>query len=263
MDTRGRKQDSFGINRKGLAAKGWTTHKKKLSSWHPHPWFLQLGSRSSMSGISDTTYHPNHFFCTRCWNGCLWPDFDTGSNQDLESGDYPQNKPGAGGVLGTGIVAYSKPDGYTLLATSTSTLTIIPHMEQVTYDPVKDVIPIFQFGIVNTALVVRSDSPHKSFKDLIDFARRNPGKVSCGFVRVGTPPHLDIELLKIEENVDISIIPFGGAVPTMTALLGGHITTAGVGASAWMSHLKAGKVRVLGACKWKFELYEMCLRYTS
>jgi tripartite-type tricarboxylate transporter receptor subunit TctC len=245
MDRRVRKQDSFGINRKGLAVKGWTLHRKSFLLV-----ILIIGFLSGSQGAQSQEYPTRPItliisFAPGAGTDVCGRAMIQGATRTLGQEIIPVNKPGAGGAVGTGIVATSKPDGYTLLATSTSVLTIIPHMEQVTYDPVKDVIPIIQFGVVNNGIVVRSDSPHKSFKDLVDFARRNPGKVSCGVVGVGTPPHLDIELLKMEGNVDISIIPFGGAVPTMTALLGGHITTAGVGASAWMSYFKAGKVRIL------------------
>jgi len=245
MDRRVRRQDSFGTNRKGLAVKGWTAHKKSFLLATLILGFLNWGQGAQGQEYPTRPITLIISFAPGAGTDVCGRALIQGATKILGQEIVPVNKPGAGGAVGTGIVVHSKPDGYTLLATSTGALTIIPHMEQVTYDPVKDVIPIFQFGIVNTAIVVRSDSPHKSFQDLVGFAGQNPGKVSCGFVGVGMPPHLDIELLKMEKNVDISIIPFGGAVPTMTALLGGHITAAGVGASAWMSHFKAGKVRVL------------------
>ena len=157
----------------------------------------------------------------------------------------PLNKPGAGGAVGTGILASSKPDGYTLLAFTMSGLTVVPHIEKVSYDPLKDVVPIAHFGTFHCAVMVRADSPHKTFKDLIDHARKNPGKVSFGIVGVGNAPHLDFEIVLQQEKVDVPIVPFGGAPPTLTALLGGHVTAAGVGASSWMPNYKAGKIRLL------------------
>jgi tripartite-type tricarboxylate transporter receptor subunit TctC len=157
----------------------------------------------------------------------------------------PVNKPGAGGAVGTGILASSKPDGYTILAFTMSGLTVVPHIEKVSYDPLKDVVPIAHFGTFHCAIMVRADSPHKTFKDLIDYARNNPGKVSFGIVGVGNSPHLDFEIVLQQEKVDIPIVPFGGAPPTLTALLGGHVTAAGVGASNWMPNYKAGKVNLL------------------
>jgi tripartite-type tricarboxylate transporter receptor subunit TctC len=157
----------------------------------------------------------------------------------------PVNKPGGGGSVAAGILASSKGDGYTLMACTNGCLTNIPHLESVPYDPLKDVTPIIQFGQVITGIVVRSDSPYKSFKEFIDGARKNPGKLTYGFPGVGTAPHLAIEHVMLEDKVDISTVPFDGAVPAVTALLGGHVTACGISTSGFLQHLKAGKVKVL------------------
>lgn len=168
-----------------------------------------------------------------------------GASKILGQEIIPMNRPGGGGAVALAILTSSKPDGYTILGVSSSSLTVVPQLESVAYDPLKDVVPIVHFGTFEMGIIVRTDSPHKSFKDLIEFAKKNPGKASLGIVGVGNPPHLDFELVKMQEQVDIPVIPFGGAAPTITALLGGHITAAGVGASGWMPNYKAGKVRVL------------------
>jgi tripartite-type tricarboxylate transporter receptor subunit TctC len=159
----------------------------------------------------------------------------------------PVNKPGGGGAVSAGVLAVSKGDGYTLLAASSPALTSIPLVESVPYDPLKDFTPIIQFGSLGTAIIVRSDSPHKSFKDLIDFARKNPGKVSLGITGMGGSTHLCMMHVMQEEKVNIVLIPFGGATPTVTTLLGGHVSACAVSTSGFLSHLKAGKVKVL-AC---------------
>ncbi len=168
-----------------------------------------------------------------------------GSSKVLGQEVIPVNKPGAGGAVAVGILASSKGDGYTVLAHTTSSLTVIPHLEKVAYDPIKDLVPLVHFGTFYCGIIVRADSPHKSFKDLIEFARKNPGKASFGIVGVGNAPHLDIELVLQQEKVDMPVVPLGGGPPAMTALLGGHVTAVGVGASAWIPNFKAGKVRVL------------------
>jgi tripartite-type tricarboxylate transporter receptor subunit TctC len=155
------------------------------------------------------------------------------------------NKPGAGGAVAVGITATSKADGYTILGHTTSSLTVIPHLESVSYDPLNDVIPVVHFGTFYCGILVRADSPYKSIKDLVDYARKNPGKVSFGIVGVGNAPHLDIELMIQQEKLNMPVVPLGGGPPALTALLGGHVTAIGVGASAWMQSYKAGKVRVL------------------
>ncbi len=157
----------------------------------------------------------------------------------------PVNKPGAGGAVAVGILASSKGDGYTVLAHTTSSLTVIPHLESVAYDPIKDLVPVVHFGTFHCGIIVRADSPFKTFKDLIDYARNNPGKASFGIVGVGNAPHLDIELVLQQEKVNMPVVPLGGGPPALTALLGGHVTAIGVGASAWIPSFKAGKVRVL------------------
>jgi tripartite-type tricarboxylate transporter receptor subunit TctC len=157
----------------------------------------------------------------------------------------PVNKPGGGGSVAAGILASSKGDGYTLMACTNGCLTNIPHLESVPYDPLKDVTPIIQFGQVITGIVVRADSPYKTFKEFVEGARKNPGKLSYGFPGVGTAPHLAIEHVMLEEKVDIATVPFDGAVPAVTALLGGHVTACGISTSGFLQHLKAGKVKVL------------------
>ena len=168
-----------------------------------------------------------------------------GASKVLGQEIIPLNKAGAGGAVAVGILTSSKPDGYTILAHSSSSLAVVPHLESVSYDPLKDVIPILHFGTFHCAIIVRADSPHKTFKDLIEYARKNPGKASFGIVGVGNPPHLDLELVMQQEKVSMPVVPFGGGPPSLTALLGGHVTAVGVGASAWMPNYKAGKVRVL------------------
>jgi tripartite-type tricarboxylate transporter receptor subunit TctC len=168
-----------------------------------------------------------------------------GASKILNQEIIPMNKPGAGGAVAVAVLTSSKPDGYTILGATSSSLTVVPQLETVTYDPLKDVVPIIHFGTFHQAIIVRADSPLKSFKDFIEFARNNPGKANLGIVGVGNPPHLDFELVKMQEKVDIAVIPFGGAAPAITALLGGHVTAVGVGASGWMPNYKAGKVRVL------------------
>ena len=156
----------------------------------------------------------------------------------------PVNKPGGGGSLAAIEMINSKPDGYTLLGAADPQLITLPQLESVGYD-LKDFSPIIATGVANVGIIVRSDSPFKSFKDFIDFARKNPGKVSYGTSQFGTSQHLAMEHVKMEEKVNIAIINFMGAVPTITALLGGHVSACGVGSTSFFSHYKAGKVRVL------------------
>jgi tripartite-type tricarboxylate transporter receptor subunit TctC len=155
------------------------------------------------------------------------------------------NKPGGGGAVGVGILANSKGDGYTLLATTTSCLTNTPHIESVPYDPLKDIVPIIQFGNLITVCGVISDSPHGSFQDFIEFARRNPGKVSCCISGIGTTPHLAMELVNQRDNINISLIPTEGTPKSMAALLGRHVTAVATSIGGMIPYVNAGKARIL------------------
>ena len=157
----------------------------------------------------------------------------------------PVNKPGGGGAVTAGILASSKADGHTIMANVSSALTNAPHLESVNYDPVKDFSFIYQYGNLISIYVVRSDSPFKSFKEFIEFGRKNPGKLSIGTPGVGTSPHLAMELLKLREKIDIATIPFGGSAPALTALLGGHISAVGTSTPSAVPHIKAAKMRAL------------------
>jgi tripartite-type tricarboxylate transporter receptor subunit TctC len=157
----------------------------------------------------------------------------------------PINKPGAGGAVAAGIMASSKGDGYTILADVSAALTNAPHMETVNFDPLKDFVFLFQYGVLIPIYVVPSESPHKSFKDAIEFARKNPGKFSVGTPGVGTSPHLAMDLIKSKEKVDVAVIPFAGSAPAMTSLLGGHISCVGTSTPTAIPHIKANKVRAI------------------
>jgi tripartite-type tricarboxylate transporter receptor subunit TctC len=158
----------------------------------------------------------------------------------------PVNRTGGGGSVGVGILASAKGDGYTLMSGPSSAITNSPHIESVPYDPLKDIVPIIQFGEARAAIVVRSDSPFNSLKDLIDFARKNPGKVTSGHNGVGSSLHLITEYLNLEEKVNIITVPFAGSTPAVTALLGGHISACALG-NTFLPYYKSGKVKVLAA----------------
>jgi len=158
----------------------------------------------------------------------------------------PVNKPGGGASVMMGLLANSKADGYTIGASTTSALTLAPHMQTLPYDPFKHIEPLIQFGLLCSVVIVRTDSPFKSFKDLIEFAHKNPGKVSYGVPGIGTSPHLAMETVMLQEKVNLAIVPFRGGTPTVTALLGGHVSFCAVSTSGFVAHLKAGKVRALG-----------------
>jgi len=157
----------------------------------------------------------------------------------------PINKAGGGGAVAAGLVAKAKPDGYTILATVTATFTNTPHMESVTYNPLEDFIPVFEHGYLTPVFIVRADSPYMTMKDVVEASRKNPGKINFGVPGAGTSPDIAAQMITEQEKVDIAVVSMGGSAPSIAALLGGHITVAGVSTPAAIPQVKAGKVRAL------------------
>jgi len=151
-----------------------------------------------------------------------------------------ENKPGGTGGVGMGLLKNAKPDGYTLAASTDSAFTRLPHVTKVEYDPLKDFTYIISIGSPRIGTVVRSDSPFKQFQDLIEFARKNPGKLTHGIGGVGNATHLAYENIARMEKVKFQFIPFKGSAPNITALLGGHVMVATSVSTTWIPHVKAG-----------------------
>ncbi|MFZ9638351.1 MAG: tripartite tricarboxylate transporter substrate binding protein [Hylemonella sp.] len=153
------------------------------------------------------------------------------------------NKPGASGMLGPNELLSARPDGYTL-----SQLTIgilrLPHMQKMQFDPLKDFTYIICLTGYTFGLVVRADSPIKSIKDLVNYAKTNPGKFAFGSTGNGTTPHLAVEEFAAKAGVQLQHVPFKGSSDGLQALLGGHIM-AHSDATGWAPHVEAGTLRLL------------------
>jgi tripartite-type tricarboxylate transporter receptor subunit TctC len=160
----------------------------------------------------------------------------------------PENKGGGGGVIGATEVARSTPNGETLLFGNSSTQVIIPAIaDKPPYDPVKDFQAVYIMAISPTSIVVHESVPARTLKELIDYARANPTKLSYGSAGAGTMTNLSGELFKELIGVkDITHIPYKGAAPGITDLASGHIPmmTPNVGGPLLQFHAQ-GKVRIL------------------
>jgi tripartite-type tricarboxylate transporter receptor subunit TctC len=154
-----------------------------------------------------------------------------------------ENKAGASGMLGPNELASAKPDGYTL-----SQLTIgvmrLPHMQKMQFDPLKDFTYIACLTGYTFGLVVRADSPIKSIKDLVDYAKANPERFSFGSTGNGTTPHLAVEEFAMRAGIRLQHVPFKGNADGMQALLGGHVMSHS-DATGWGPHVDAGTCRLL------------------
>lgn len=156
------------------------------------------------------------------------------------------NRAGGGGLIGAGLVARAAPDGYTLLFTSPSThLSVALRSGDLPYDPVKDFTPIsaaiesFQSLALSTAL------PMTSLQELLEYARRNPGKLTYGTAGLGTEFHLAGELFKKSAGVDLLHVPYKSAALAMPALVAGDISMSLSTLSAHIPYMRSGKVRIL------------------
>jgi tripartite-type tricarboxylate transporter receptor subunit TctC len=155
------------------------------------------------------------------------------------------NRPGGAGRVAMTLLAKAKPDGYSLAATTDTAIISVPHQEKVPYNASEDFTYISQFGTLDFGLTVALDSPFKKFKDVIDFARANPEKLTMGIIGVGSADHVAFQALALHENLKVKFVPFNGAAPTMTALLGGHIMVASPASSGYAPYVKAKTARLL------------------
>ena len=153
------------------------------------------------------------------------------------------NKPGAGGMLGANELANAKPDGYTLSQLPQGVFRI-PHMQKVQFDTLKDFTWIICLTGYTFGIVVPADSPIKSIKDLVDYAKANPGKFTYGSTGIGTSPHLAVEEFAQRAGITLNHVPFKGNAENMQAILGGHIMAAS-DATGWGPHVESGKLRLL------------------
>ncbi len=133
------------------------------------------------------------------------------------------NKTGGSFTVGIAAIASSKPDGYTIGYAGHPGMFVPPLTEKVPFHPVNDLREIMQFGIINIAITVKGDSPFKSWKDIVAYARQNPKKLTYGSAGVGSFGHLALEQIARGEKVQFTHIPFKGSPETQVALLGGHV----------------------------------------
>jgi tripartite-type tricarboxylate transporter receptor subunit TctC len=156
------------------------------------------------------------------------------------------NKPGAGGALGSQIVMRAPPDGYTLLLSSSGPIAIAPHLNKsIGYDPRKDFTPIMNVAGVSQALVVPANSPYKTVRELIAGAKAKPGKLNYGSGGSGSTQHLTMELFKQRAGVSILHIPYKGSAPAYTDMLGGQLDALFDSLPGAMPFVKSGQVRIL------------------
>jgi tripartite-type tricarboxylate transporter receptor subunit TctC len=154
-----------------------------------------------------------------------------------------ENKPGVGGTLGATAMVTAKPDGYTLTQLPLG-IYRLPHMQKMAFDPVKDITHIIGLTGYTFGLTATADAPYKTLKEMVTYAKANPGKVSYGHTGTGTTPHLAIEEFAGKAGIDLVDIPYKGSAELIQSILGGHITLMS-GTTEFAPHVKSGKLRLL------------------
>ena len=156
------------------------------------------------------------------------------------------NRPGAGGNIGTEIVAKAPPDGYTLITDPGSTLTINPSLfAKLPFDPLKDFAPVTIIAAVPNLLVVHPSLPVKNVRELIALAKAKPGQLNYASTGAGQSTHLSMELFKLMAGITVTHIPYKGSSPALTDLLAGHVSLMFDNMPSCLPHVKAGKLRAL------------------
>lgn len=156
------------------------------------------------------------------------------------------NRGGAGGAIGSALVAKAPPDGYTLVVTSQSTHVVNPAMNpKLPYDAVKDFEPITLIGRLANVLVINAALPIKTFEDLVKYARANPTALNYASAGKGSVSHLSMELLKNQANIPMVHIPYRGAGVALTDLLSGQVQLTWNNLSSNLANIQSGKLRAL------------------
>ena len=156
------------------------------------------------------------------------------------------NKPGAGGAIGSDAVAKSAPDGYTLLAASSGPLSIMPNLQKVPYDPLTDLAPISLVAATPFALVVHPSFPANNAKEFIALVKANPGKYTFSSSGTGATAHLFTELFNSMAGIEARHVPYKGSSPAITDILNGQITYTVETVAATVGHIKSGRLKTFG-----------------
>ena len=153
------------------------------------------------------------------------------------------NRPGAGSILGTEIVAKAAPDGYTLLNAGAGTVFNVALYQKLPYDTLRDFTPVTLLAEQPNILVAHPSLPAKTFQEFIALARSQPGKLTYGSAGVGTGTHLAMELLLMSQKIEVLHVPYKGTGPSLNALLGNEISAFLSTFASAVPHVKSGRLR--------------------
>lgn len=176
----------------------------------------------------------------------LTRDLGEAMGKDLGVAVITENKPGGGTVIGANFVAKQPADGYTILINGPATNVIMPAMQpRLPYNPWKDFDLVGLYAVVGNMISVNPSLPVNSIKELVEYSKKNPGKLSYSSAGSGTGPHLGGELFKQLTGADLTHVPYKGAAGATMALISGEVQVSFVNIPPQMPHVKAGKIRPL------------------
>jgi tripartite-type tricarboxylate transporter receptor subunit TctC len=167
-------------------------------------------------------------------------------SQQLGQPFIMENKPGAGGAIGTDAVAKAAPDGYTLLAASSGPISIMPNLQRTPYEPLKELAGVSLIASVPFALVVSPSFPAQNAKEFLALVRASPGKYTFASSGTGATAHMFAELFNSMAQVKAVHVPYKGSVPALTDVMGGQVAYAIETVAATGSHIKSGKLKTFG-----------------
>jgi tripartite-type tricarboxylate transporter receptor subunit TctC len=157
-----------------------------------------------------------------------------------------ENRPGAGGAIGTDVVVKSAPDGYTILAASSGPLSIMPNLQKTPYDPLKDLAPVSLICMTPFALVAHPSFPAANAKEFVALVKANPGKYTFASSGTGATAHLFAELFNSMAGIQARHVPYKGSAPALTDVMNGSVSYALETVAATQTHIKSGKLKAFG-----------------
>jgi tripartite-type tricarboxylate transporter receptor subunit TctC len=166
-------------------------------------------------------------------------------SQRLGNPVIAENRPGASGALAASLVARAEPDGYTLFSASTPQLAIVPHVQPISYDPIKDFAPISIVGINPFALACNDQIPAKDLAEFVEYIRQRPGQLSYGSAGSSSVSHLTMALFLARAGLKMEAVHYKGGGPATVDLVGGHVPCYFGNLNEIIPHAGSGKIKVL------------------